>query len=186
MLQPKVARLQSKSFHSGETREILLFVPQQLPAAPLALPIGRTPMRTKILSGAALIMILAAACTPARKSSAGFHLPDGDPERGKAVFVEMKCYSCHRVPGVEGLDLNARTPVTLGGRVRYTPTDGQIATSIIEPSYRMAEGYRRDLIEANGRSLMPDTTHAMTVRQMIDLVAFLQANYQIESPPPVH
>jgi L-cysteine S-thiosulfotransferase len=143
-------------------------------------------MRTKILLGAALMMMFAAACTPTRKSAAGFHLPDGNPERGKAVFVEMKCYTCHRVAGVEGLDLSARTPVTLGGRVRYTPTDGQIVTSIVEPSYRMAEGYRKDLIEVDGRSLMPDTSHAMTIRQMIDLVAFLQANYEIESPPPVH
>jgi mono/diheme cytochrome c family protein len=143
-------------------------------------------MRTITLSVAALILILAVACTPARKSSAGFHLPDGDPERGKAIFVEMKCYTCHRVTGVEGLDATARTPVTLGGRVRYTPTDGKIVTSIVDPSYTFAEGYRKDLIEVEGRSLMPDTSHAMTIRQMIDLVAFLQANYEIESPPPVH
>jgi L-cysteine S-thiosulfotransferase len=143
-------------------------------------------MRTKIFSGAALILILAVACTSARKSSTGFHLPDGDPDRGKSVFIEMKCYTCHRIAGVEGLDLTGRTPVTLGGRVQHTPTDGEMVTSIVEPSYKMAAGYRKEVIQVDGRSLMPDSTHAMTIRQMIDLVAFLQAHYELEPPPPVH
>ncbi len=51
-----------------------------------------------------LILVSAlAACDSGPRSPAGFRLPEGDVEQGKAVFLEMECYSCHRVDGVEGL-----------------------------------------------------------------------------------
>ena len=37
-----------------------------------------------------LLMLLTAACS-GPKSGAGLRLPDGDVERGKAAFLELKC-----------------------------------------------------------------------------------------------
>ena len=59
--------------------------------------------RTTILC-LALSTILTTGCINPR-SSAGFRLPDGDVERGKAAFLELKCYTCHTV---SGLDIGAR------------------------------------------------------------------------------
>jgi L-cysteine S-thiosulfotransferase len=145
-------------------------------------------MRYSMLSGAAVILALAFACTPAHKSSSGFHLPDGDPAKGRSVFIAMKCNTCHQVAGVEMPPVTARPqgPVILGGAVPFARTDGELATSIIDPSYKMAVGYRKEAIGVVGRSHMPDMTHAITIRQMIDLVAFLQAHYQVQPTVQIH
>jgi len=118
------------------------------------------------------------------RSGAGFRLPAGDAEKGQAAFVELKCHQCHKV---EGLDLPAPTveppvPVVLGGEVPHIKTDGDLMTSIVNPSHRIILGHRADLIEKDGASRMPDYGQIMTVRQMIDLVAFLQARYKVVRP----
>ncbi len=123
------------------------------------------------------------ACGAARKSPSGFHLPDGNIERGKAAFLALKCDSCHRVAGV---DLPAPTvkpavPVVLGGRVPYVKTDGELVSSIIDPSYVIA-GYPPEQVQTGGRSRMRDYGDVMTVRQLADIVEFLQSRYVVERP----
>jgi hypothetical protein len=73
--------------------------------------------------------------------------------------------------------------VNLGGQVRNVRTYGELVTSIINPSHQFAKGYKKDLIQADGKSRMTDYTQFMTVRQMIDLVAFLQSRYEVILPP---
>jgi len=140
---------------------------------------------TKNLKWLAAILIFSAmgGCG-GRHSPAGFRLPEnGDVERGKTAFVEMKCYSCHTVANVElPAPTSVGLPVPLGGKVHETRTDGYLVTSIIHPSHRLAP-QRTALMAPEGESHMPDFTRSMTVRQLVDLVAFLQSTYQIEPPP---
>jgi hypothetical protein len=52
---------------------------------------------------AALLVVVACGwtgCTRGRSPSQ-FSLPAGNVEAGKAAFVDLKCYTCHTVEGVE-------------------------------------------------------------------------------------
>jgi L-cysteine S-thiosulfotransferase len=144
-------------------------------------------MRYVMFLATSLLMFGLLACTAGRKSASGFHLPDGDVERGRTTFMALKCNVCHRVAGV---DLPAPVadppvPVVLGGRVPYLKTDGELVTSIIDPSYRLAAGYRKEETQSGRLSRMADYCDVMTARQVIDLVAFLQSRYEVYAPPPV-
>ena len=123
--------------------------------------------------------LLLAQCGSGPKSGRGFRLPDGDVERGKAAFLALKCYRCHTVDGVELPKPEEMPPimVALGGEVVRVETYGELVTSIIHPSHRLAKGYPMDRIQSGGYSKMTNFNHQMTVRQMIDLVAFLQSHY---------
>ena len=126
----------------------------------------------------------AVACDSGRHSSAGFRLPfDGDVEKGRATFVAKGCNQCHEVAGVDlpKPTIQPPVPVVLGGTVSREVTDGYLVTSIINPSYVLAP-YPRELITAGGKSRMPDYTERMTVRELVDTVAFLQSRYTVRPP----
>jgi hypothetical protein len=74
--------------------------------------------------------------------------------------------------------------VTLGGEVTRVKTYGELVTSIINPSHRLARGYPTEEVSAAGESLMALAylNDVMTVQQLIDLVAFLQARYEVRPP----
>jgi len=127
---------------------------------------------------------LLSACDAGPKSAAGFRLPDGDPSAGELAFVDLNCHSCHTVKAVE-LPQPMRTGpviVILGGPVNKIETYGDLVTSIINPSYKIARGYPKDQITENGKSLMLDYNESLTVQQLIDLVAFLQPHYELAIP----
>jgi sulfur-oxidizing protein SoxX len=122
-----------------------------------------------------------AACNSGRHSPAGFRLPEnGSIERGKTAFVALGCSGCHEVSGVDLPQPTARPPVmvALGGERTQEMPDGYLVTSIIYPDYRLA-AYPKELITVNGKSRMPDYTDKMTVRQLADVVAFLQSRYTV-------
>jgi hypothetical protein len=80
--------------------------------------------------------------------------------------------------------VNPPVPVVLGGRVSEVRTDGYLVTSIINPSHRLTREFRGGILTTeSGESRMPDHNDVMTVRQLTDLVAFLQSTY-ITMPPP--
>lgn len=125
-------------------------------------------------------LLLAAGCEPAAKSARGFRLPDGDIKKGKAAFTALKCHACHTVDGVElpPPEKPARVTVALGGEAVNVKTYGDLVTSIIDPSHKLALAYKKESVSQDEKSLMADCNEAMTVRQMIDLVAFLQSRYK--------
>lgn len=134
------------------------------------------------------LTLLLLGCEAGPKSSAGFRLPDGDPAKGRQVVADMKCYQCHRVAG-GGLPVptaDPPVPVVLGGEVPYAKTDGELVTSIINPSHTITPALRTEQVKSGDLSRMPDFSELMTVRQMIDLVAFLQSRYTVIRPgvPP--
>jgi len=74
--------------------------------------------------------------------------------------------------------------VTLGGQVTRVRTYGELVTSIINPSHRLAPGYPIEDISRVGESLMALAylNEVMTVQQLVDLVAFLQTRYEVIPP----
>ena len=120
-----------------------------------------------------------AQCT--QKSAIGFHLPDGNPEEGKQVFVDLGCSSCHQAFGVNFAGPVDKVGPVLGGKHRYT--DGQLVTSIIDPNHDITVtkpiGAARDLSgmhpTINGVSRMHDYKNMMTLGEMVDVVAFVHS-----------
>lgn len=143
-----------------------------------------------LILGASLVF---AGCTPAERSAQGFSLPAGEIDRGRQAFIDLRCHACHRV---EGEDFPApvadpEIPVTLGGETHYIRSDGELVTSIINPSHRLARGfplapgYPEEEITAGEGSRMPSYSDVMTVRQLMDLVAYLQSRYTLVPAAPV-
>jgi sulfur-oxidizing protein SoxX len=127
------------------------------------------------------------SCASGQKSASGFRLPDGDVEKGKAAFLELRCNECHTVFGVDLPRPDAPPPITvaLGGEEPIVRTDGELVTSIINPSHKLAWGYPSEQIEKDGKSRMKDYSDVMTVRQMTNLVAFLHSHHKYIPPRPV-
>jgi sulfur-oxidizing protein SoxX len=127
-------------------------------------------------------LVSLAACSP--ESPLGFRLPDGDAPAGRQAFVDLRCYACHEVPGVPIEDIERIIHVELGGKTTHVKTYGELVTSIINPSHKIAPPYRESAV-LEGQSLMSYAylNEAMTVQQLVDLVAFLQPTYQVVPPP---
>src|SRR5262245_34522048 len=136
-----------------------------------------------VLSGVALTVL--AGCTSVAKSPTGFRLPDGDADKGRALFVELRCHTCHYVDvrDLPAPPMEINPPVVLGGPTLRERTDGELVSAIINPSHSIAPGYPRDLVMAAGKSRMKDYNDTLTVRQLTDLVAFLHSTYT--AVPPV-
>lgn len=119
-------------------------------------------------------------------SSAGFRLPAGDPDAGRMAFVKLECHTCHRVDGAPELPAPTAeppVPVVLGGRVPHVKTDGELVTSIINPSHQVARGYAPQGVQLDeGLSRMPSYRDVMTVSQLVDVVAWLQTRYEVVRP----
>jgi sulfur-oxidizing protein SoxX len=123
-----------------------------------------------------------AACSP--ESPFGFRLPNGDAAAGRQAFVDLRCYACHEVAGVPIADIERIAHVGLGGKTTYVKTYGELVTSIINPSHKIAPPNRESAVP-EGQSLMRYAylNETMTVQQLVDLVAFLQPTYQVVPPP---
>ncbi len=132
-----------------------------------------------------LVMAGLLACTPGRKSASGFHLPDGNVEQGKAAFVALKCTDCHQVAGVADIPAPTLSPsVVLGGLVAYPKTDGKLVSMIIDPSERIGAGSStKDRVQIGMIAHMAERSSAMTIKQLVDVVAFLQSHYKVRSLP---
>lgn len=137
-----------------------------------------------------VVTVLAAislgGCGSDSKGSAGFSLPDGNAERGKVVYTELQCNACHTIKGVPQLEKASSTgiSVSLGGETARIRTYGELVTSIINPSHRVARRDDAGMANKQGESKMVVFNDVMTVSQLIDLVAFVQSNYELS--PYVH
>lgn len=130
----------------------------------------------------ALILFLIAACDPDAKAAKGFSLPEGDPAIGKNVFKAMQCNNCHSIEGVEQVALSEDQVISvkLGGQVTRIKTYGELVTSVINPSHRIAHIYKPENTDSEGNSTMRNYNEIMTVDQLIDLVSFLQSKYELK------
>jgi hypothetical protein len=139
-----------------------------------------------IVSVIAALTMVGTACRTARHSSSAFYLPtDGDPERGKLAFVTLGCESCHEVAGVDLPRPTVQPPVhvVLGGSVESKLSDAYLVTSIINPSWDLAPISKEQTSSDGRHSRMPQYSDRMTVRQLADIVAFLQSRYVVVQMP---
>jgi len=145
-------------------------------------------MRKSIACTIGCVVIIAfVGCMPDPKSGKGFTLPEGNVERGEAVYVSLQCNSCHSIDGVDKLAAEGQEPeklVGLGGEVSRIKTYGELVTSVINPSHRLARGYPAEEVSVNGESTMRNYNDVMTVTQLTDLVAFLQSKYELREYEP--
>lgn len=127
-------------------------------------------------------LVLLAACDPGPGPSHGFVLPEGDAEAGEAAFVRLHCNDCHAVQGRDDLRENIVPikTVTVGGRKTQIDTYGELVTSVINPSHEISHRYLDEIVEKDGMSTMRNYNDVMTVSELINLVAFLQAQYELQ------
>jgi len=120
------------------------------------------------------------------KSSRGFELPDGDAVRGREAFVALRCSSCHEVAGLEDvLPRPIATPATgvkLGGLAMREPSDGELVTSIVNPSRHLYPAGETERITSGSGSRMANLNESMTVQNLVDIVAFLHERYETATP----
>ena len=137
----------------------------------------------------ALSFALLIACNSGPKGSAGFALPDGDASVGKTNYLALQCNACHQMAAVAQLETEEEPDISvaIGGKTTRIRTYGELVTSIINPSHRLARGYSTDTIQMEGQSRMKNYNDEMTVSELIDLVAFVQSSYEIEPiQPPIY
>jgi sulfur-oxidizing protein SoxX len=114
-----------------------------------------------------------------------FPIEEGDVVAGRQAFIDHRCHQCHSVAG-ERLPLlaGASPPILeLGGSTTVVRSHADLLTSIINPKHAISEKYREQQV-LNGQvpleSPMPTPEiDNMTVRQLIDLVAFLDSRYRL-------
>ena len=112
----------------------------------------------------------------------GFALPAGEIEEGKKIYKTLDCNTCHSIAGIEWKGGTDSLKVHLGGAVTRKKTYGELVTSVINPSHKIAQGYKRQGTTHEGLSKMVNYNEIMTVQELIDLVSFLQSEYEIVSP----
>jgi len=87
---------------------------------------------------------------------------------------------------VSGIDLppedEREMNIALGGEVHRVSTYGELVTSVINPSHKLARGYGDDSTVGDGESKMKNYNDVLTVSELIDLVAYLQSKYSIRPP----
>jgi mono/diheme cytochrome c family protein len=143
-------------------------------------------MNTKYATALLGLALCLAGCSG--QSGVKFTLPKGDPDRGQEVFLHFRCHDCHRVRGVDlplGEEPN-QVMVELG-RLEAQPHEySDLVMAIINPSHRLAKGYTRTLVSTEGTSRMTVYNDVMTISQLVDVVAFLQAHYELRPYEQIH
>lgn len=136
-----------------------------------------TPMRS-VAIWAPLLCVLFVGCGSTAPS---FTLPNGNAEHGEAAFLQFRCYDCHRVQGVDLPPSEDTEHVSVElGVVDQPRSYADLVTGIINPSHRLAKGYTPSLVSQDGKSRMPVYNDVITVTQLADLVAFLQAHSKVQ------
>jgi mono/diheme cytochrome c family protein len=139
-------------------------------------------MRSTTLSTFLFVLILLTGCGNPRESAKGFKLPDGNAEAGKTVYAAMNCKTCHSIRGVsdDAAPVGVKT-LKLGGLTTKLPTDGYLVTAIINPSHDIKKQAGIESTLPSGESRMINFNDALTVRQLIDLVSYLQTIHEFDT-----
>ncbi|TWT78549.1 Cytochrome c [Posidoniimonas polymericola] len=72
----------------------------------------------------------------------------GDPTRGRRLFAEAQCFTCHRFRGEGGA---VGPDLTAVGR-RFAVRD--IATALVDPNATISDQYRQTVFEIDGRTIV--------------------------------
>lgn len=141
-------------------------------------------LKTGLIILGATLPGLVAGC--ASSSLFGFPVDEGDLAAGRQAFIDHRCHQCHsiadeRLPALAGA---GRPMLELGGPTTMVRSYADLTTSIINPRHAVSERYRDQQLLLNAEipleSPMPmPNIDTMTVRQLIDIVAFLDSKYQV-------
>lgn len=142
--------------------------------------------RVRRLAAVVVLLSVAAlgACSKSEQEVSGFVLPEGDPEMGREVFASVGCRYCHTVAGVEFPPFEAEPvfDIVLGGQVTRVQSYGELLNSVVNPNHTISTRNHAQLQPEEmpeGRSPMPVFNDVLTVRQLIDLTAFLHSRYEL-------
>jgi mono/diheme cytochrome c family protein len=122
--------------------------------------------------GLGLILLVPILGLPAEASdTVTLELPAGSAEAGRTAFVALSCSSCHGVAGDDDMPepVSANRGPTLGS-YQAGQTTARLGMSIFAPSHEITGTVRN---REDDLSPMPDFTDSMTVRQFLDLIAYL-------------
>jgi hypothetical protein len=109
-------------------------------------------------------------------------LQRGQASAGRQVFLEKGCPFCHRVAWDGSLpEPTAHVTAPVLDERLFHARAGYLATSVVAPSYHVGKAYR-DVVPG-GLSPMADYCDAVTVRELADLVAYIQEGAQAQAPP---
>lgn len=112
----------------------------------------------------------------------GFAFPEGDIEAGKTTFKRLGCNGCHSVANIDWQGGGDSLNIRLGGKVIVQKSYGELVTSVINPSHKISGRYKYETATEEGLSKMRNYNEVMTVQELIDIVTFLQSEYEIKSP----
>ncbi len=104
-----------------------------------------------------------------------FSLPAGNSFAGEKVFVKMECFSCHKVAGrsFRRVDTGGVGPELGPGHARL-PSE-YLAESVLNRHKMIAGNDDRYRGEDKRSSKMGDYSEIMTVRELVDVVAYLKS-----------
>jgi mono/diheme cytochrome c family protein len=108
-----------------------------------------------------------------------FTWPKDDVAKGRAAFTKFECYACHEVKGEKFPA--PREPGKVGPELSHMGPLHEVdyfAEAVLNPGAVIERGMSYQA--ADGSSKMPSFNDSMTVRELIDLVAYLRAL----KPPP--
>lgn len=125
------------------------------------------------------IGLLISSCN---EQARGFALPEGDIEEGKVTYERLACNTCHSISGIEWMGGNDSLNIYLGGEVSTKKSYGDLVTSVINPSHKIARSYKQKTVAEGDLSKMKNYNDVMTVQELIDLVTFLQSEYKVSIP----
>lgn len=134
----------------------------------------------------AAAVALLSGCPMGPDSPRGFALPEGDVDAGRQAFMALRCNDCHTADGVALFNQSETDiAITLGGRSTRVTTYAELVTSIINPSHRLSAYHPRTETAVDGESRMHNYNDVMTVQELIDIVAFLQPQYEVVVVTPM-
>jgi mono/diheme cytochrome c family protein len=103
-----------------------------------------------------------------------FNVPSGDPSAGRTVFAKLECHKCHAIAGERFTAAGKRDgdvgPDLTGMGKHHSPA--YFLESILNPNAVIVTG--PGYTSEDGLSVMPDYSDSLTVRELIDLVAYIQ------------
>ena len=129
-----------------------------------------------------------AGLVAAEPAENGFRFPGGDPEAGREAFIKLNCIQCHSAANMDLGNLKAarRLEFALAGKLRFVKKTENIISAITNPMHVITQQYKDILSKTEQQGgiepLMPDLTKDMSVRQLMDIVAFLDEAYRKSLP----
>ena len=105
-----------------------------------------------------------------------FTLPQGDPVEGRKMFAQLECYKCH---GVKGETFPAVAAAEKGVGPELSQMAGMhpvefFAESVMNPNAVIdPDAKKKGYLGDDGKSKMPDYSDSLTVKQIVDVAAYL-------------